>query len=157
MQEMMNRETLDRRWKQTIAITERLPKLRLSEEYQETHSLINLLDRKIRTVINVADIIREKGDQYDLTTFEGHLLGGLNDLSIDIDFHRAPAVYLEAVKHVAARLTVLQRFLAMANQYFIYHSFDKEKSKLFLLEIYPQLMGWVRCQSEYLTASKNDD
>lgn len=147
------REILDQQWIQAVKVATGLSPIRVPQEYEETKTLLDLLDRKLKAIQSIATVINKRGDDYTVNTFEGSLLGGLNDYQIDIDFHNSPTTRMNVAGAVLQRLTLIRRFLTLAFDYFRIDGEDSPLYQSFVESVYPSFMDWVHVQSENLTAS----
>lgn len=141
------RELLDSQWKTTVRVANGLKPHSLSMEYEETHLLLNLLDRKLKAIISIGDVIHMRGDSHTVWNFEGVLLGGLNDHQIDVDFLTSPITFLNVSNSVMQRLLLIRRLLKLAEEYFKLATNKHPLYSSFMEEIYPYYTDWLDVQS----------
>lgn len=145
------RDLLDLQWKKTIQVVYGLKPVSLSAEYEETHVLLNLLDRKIKAVISIGTVVHGRGDDYEVCNFEGSLLGGLNDYIIDIDFGQSPITYFQVSSAVLQRLSLLHRLLRLAYTYFQMQTSGHPLYDSYVNTVYPHLLSWIEVCTKQLS------
>ncbi len=147
------REELDTQWTGAAYIANNLSPIIIRRSCTEANLLVQLLDQKLKTIQAIGNIIHGRGDVYTIDTFEGSLLGGLNNYRNDLSFSEDPFKFLEINTAIMVRLTVLRRFLELAFVYFREHGQENPLYETFFTSVYPDFMSWVNDQTDSLTVS----
>lgn len=149
----IDRNTLDAQWINTVKATESLLPVMIPNDAVETKSMLDFLDRKLKTIQSIATVVHGRGDEYTVSTFEGALLGGMNDYKLDLDFDNSPIFHGNVAGCLLRRLTLLQRFLRLAFDYFTVDGGESPLYLSFMESVFPTLTTWIHNQTENLTVT----